>query len=337
MVVTLGLLAGCSSATPTASADQTEASNAPKVGKDIEKDPLKIAFIPLSTSGVASALELKAIEDQLLYYKNAKLQVFDPQFDPSKQVTMIQECITQKYDGILIEPMDPETVGKAIVEAEMAGIPVCTINPQVSQPHAFGIKGSDYMSGEIAAEYLCKAFNDKANVVILDAPAAQMASVMYSKGFNDYLAANNKTEMVVIDYQNIDNWSLDIANQAMRDLLTKHSDIDAVFCASDDLALGAVQAVNSAGRADEIKVWGAGGFPNALKAIQDGIMYGTSFQDYYTELSAATYLLLNHIQTGKTAITEGYSETPIVQCPAFPCTKENMDIIIAQSRQAEIK
>ena len=80
--------------------------------------------------------------------------------------------------------------------------------------------------------------------------------------------------------------SLDLANQAIS--LTKH-DIDAVFCASDDLALGAVQAVNAAA-ANPMN-----GDSNALKAIQDGIMYGTSFQDYYTELSG--YLLLNHIQT----------------------------------------
>ncbi|NLM22367.1 MAG: hypothetical protein GX207_11620 [Peptococcaceae bacterium] len=69
MVVTLGFLAGCSGTTPTGPEDQTAAPNAPStVGKDIENEPLKIAFIPLSTSGVASALELKAIEDQLLYY-----------------------------------------------------------------------------------------------------------------------------------------------------------------------------------------------------------------------------------------------------------------------------
>jgi ABC-type sugar transport system substrate-binding protein len=234
--------------------------------------------------------------------------------------------------------MDQENFGKAIVEADAAGIPVCTINPQVSQPHAFGIKGSDYMSGQIAAEYLCKALNDKGNIVILDAPAAQMATIMYSPGFKDYLAANNKTGIKILDFQNIDNWSVDIANQTMRDLITKHGDnIHAVFGASDDLALGAVQAITAAGKTGKILVWGAGGFPNAFKAIKEGTMYGTSFQDYYQELSAAMVMELYCIQNGITAAAAGYTQTPIIETPAFPCTKENVERLQIQSHQEDIK
>ncbi|NLO98508.1 MAG: sugar ABC transporter substrate-binding protein [Peptococcaceae bacterium] len=340
MLVSLTLITGCSSGSEPAGSEAPggEGGGASLQGKNIEQESLKIAFIPLSTSGVACAMELKGMEDQLSVYPNIELVTFDPQYDPSKQVAMIEECITQGFDAILIEPMDPETVGIAIKNAEDAGIPVCTVNLQVSQPHALGIKGSDYMAGQVGAEELCKLFNDKANIVILDAPAAQMASVRYSAGFEDYLKENNKTEMKIIDYQNIDNWSVDIANQVMRDLITKHGDnIDAVFAASDDLALGAVQAIQAAGKTGKIKVWGAGGFPNALKAIKDGSMYGTSFMDYYQELSTAILMTLYCVQTGLTYQTAGFTETPIIQTPAFACTAENVDEIIATSRQSQLQ
>jgi ABC-type sugar transport system substrate-binding protein len=95
MLVAFTLLSGCSSNSAPAGTNNKPAGDAPaKVGKDI-KQPLKIAYIPLSTSGVACSLEIKAMTDQLLTYPNVKFQVFDPQFDPSKQVTMIQECVTQ--------------------------------------------------------------------------------------------------------------------------------------------------------------------------------------------------------------------------------------------------
>ncbi|NLM21270.1 MAG: sugar ABC transporter substrate-binding protein [Peptococcaceae bacterium] len=314
---------GSSESADAPGGDQTGAS---AQFRDIENEELKIAFIPLSTSGVACATATRGFETAIAAYPNIKLQVFDPQYDPSKQVTMINECITQQYDAIIIEPMDPETVGNAIVEAEKEGIPVLALNLQVSTVHTVGVKGSDYMAGQVGAEELCKALNDQGNVVILDAPAAQMTSTRHSLGFKDWLEQNNKTGINILDYQNIEAWSLDNAHQVMRDLITKHGDaIDAVFAASDDLALGAVQAITGAGKTGEILVWGCQGFPNALQAIKDGTMYGTSRMDDFVQCHSAMLVLLNHIQTGTTAQTAGYTQTPIVQTGAFACTKENVD------------
>ena len=230
LLVTFTMFTGCSSSDSADAPGGDQTGTPAKMGKDIENEELKIAFIPLSTSGVACATAVNGFETALAAYPNIKLQVFDPQYDPSKQITMINECITQNYDGIIIEPMDPETVGKAIVEAEEAGIPVLALNLQVSTVHTVGTKGSDYMAGQVGAEQLCKALNDQGNIVILDAPAAQMTSTKHSLGFKEWLEQNNKTGINILDYQNIEAWSLDNANQVMRDLITKHGDqIDAVF------------------------------------------------------------------------------------------------------------
>jgi ABC-type sugar transport system substrate-binding protein len=326
MMVTFTMLSGCSTdQSNSGSAQSGDQAGAPAKGKDINKDPITIAWIPLSTSGVANAITVKGFETALAAYPNIKLKIFDPQYDPSKQVTMINECITQKVDAILIEPMDPETVGKAITEAEAAGIVVMANNLQVSVPHSFGVKGSDYMAGQVGAEELCKALNDKGNIVILDAPAAQMTSTRHSLGFKEWLAQNNKTGINIIDYQNIEAWSMDNANQVMRDLLTKHGDkIDAVFAASDDLALGAVQAIQGAGKTGKILVWGCQGFPNAIQAIKDGTMYGTSRMDDYTQACSAMMTMLYILQAGIHAPDMGFAQTPIVQTGAFACKKEDL-------------
>ena len=118
----------------------------------------------------------------------------------------------------------------------------------------------------------------------------------------------------------------------MRDLLTKYEQIDCVYCASDDIAKGANQAIDAAGRAAEIKVYSSMGYPDALQQIKDGTMFGTYFSDSYLEYATALYLTLHAIETGITASSAGYASTPIIDMPTVPTTIENVENIIKDSR-----
>lgn len=302
-------------------------------GKDIFTDDIKIAHIALSTAGITNVLIEKGINEQLVLYPNVEVKYFDPMYDINTQISLINECITQGFDAIIIEPLDTEALNLTILEAEQAGVPVITVNTGATAVHTLHMQGSDYKAGWRSGEEMAKLAGGQGTALVLDCPAEQKAIGLMGTGFEDYIREN--TQIEILENQSIPNWSTENANTTMRDLLTKYSDVTMVYCASDDIAMGAIQAIEAAGRGDEgIIVWGNCGFLPALDAIKSGKMAGSMFSDVYVQYASALYSALYFIETGLTAVTAGYAETPIVDQAMTPVTAENVDEILAVSRWA---
>jgi ribose transport system substrate-binding protein len=300
-------------------------------GKDIFNDEIKIAHIALSTAGITNVLIQKGVNEQLVLYPNVKVSYFDAMYDVNTQMSLINECITQGFDAILIEPLDTEALNTTIIDAENAGIPVITVNTGANAVHTLHMQGSDYKAGWRSGEEMAKLTNGQGTAIVLDCPAEQKAIGLMGTGFEEYIAQN--TDIELLENQSIPNWSTENANTTMRDMLTKYSDITMVYCASDDIALGAIQAIEAGGRSgDGIIVWGNCGYLPALDAITDGRMAGSMFSDVYVQYSSALYFALYFISTGTTSVTAGYTETPIVDQAMTPVTRANVDDIRAVSR-----
>ncbi|MDR1573709.1 MAG: sugar ABC transporter substrate-binding protein [Clostridiales Family XIII bacterium] len=307
------------------------------VGKDIygfqtgTPAETKIAFIPLSTAGVTNSMVQASLAEQLIFYPNITVTYFDPMYDLNKQMSMINECVTQGYDAIMLEASDTEALNTTIADAEAAGVPVITINVGASGLHTLHVQGNDYKSGREAGRVLADALGGQGNVIVLDCPAAQKPISLMGTGFEDYVK-EEAPGVTLLESAPIDMWSPEIANTTMRDLLTKYDKIDGVYCVSDDIAHGATQAIEAAGRSAEVKVYGSMGYPDALQAIKNGTMFGTYFSDGYLEYSTALYLTLHIIQTGITAPAAGYTTTPIIDMPTIPTTAANVENVINDSR-----
>ena len=323
--------AGCASKAEGVDSGGDPAAESALTGKDINTEQIKIAFIPLSTAGITNSMYEMTLAETLSMYENVETNVFDGQYDVTVQNNNIQECITQGYDAIIIEVLDTEASNSAITDAEAAGIPVVTINCGASAIHTMHIQGADYEMGIQGATHLAEACGNKGNIIILDCPAASVGSSRMGTGAQDYV--ENTSGMTLVDHQYIDNWSTDNAMTTMSDLLTKHSDIAAVYCASDDIALGAIQAIEAAGRdSDGILVWGGSGYPSAFQAISDGRMFGTSWCDTYSEMSTAVYSALYFISSGVNSVSCGYTQTPTVNQAMIAVTKDNVNSIFDISR-----
>lgn len=312
-----------------ANASMNEEAGAGKLGngKDIYNDEIKIAWIPLSTAGQVNEIINLCFEDCLRIYPNISITTFDPQYDVNKQISMVSECITQKYDAIFFLPMDTAACNNVITEAEEAGIPVITIDCGATAVHSFHLQGTDYGSGQLAGEIMAEALDGKGNYIVLDAPAEQKAIGRMGTGFIDYMTAN--TECVMLEDSCVPMWSQENANTQMRDLLTKYDDIQAVYCASDDIAMGCLQAIEAAGRdKDGILIYGNVGYAPVLEAIKAGKIFGTNYSDTYAHFYTVFHVALNLIQTGTTAVTAGYTETPVVYDTLVPVNADNVDYIM---------
>lgn len=302
-------------------------------GKDIYKDEINIAYIPLSTAGQINQVIELVFKDALLIYPNVKITSFDPGYDLNKQISMFNEAITGGYDAIIALPLDVAACNDVITQAEQAGIPVLTIDCGAKATHTFHLQGTDYGSGQLAAEIVAKELNNTGNYIVLDAPAAQKAIGRMGTGFIDYMNANTQCKM--LEDFSIEMWSQDNARVAMTDFLTKYQsgEIQAVYCASDDIAAGALQAIEAAGRDKEgIIIYGNVGMLPVLQAIKDGKIYGTNFSDTYAHFYTAFHMALYFIATGTTSVTAGYSATPVVYDTLIPVNKDNVDYIMQISR-----
>lgn len=352
--LTLATLAGCGSSgtanatsseevvATTAAAESAAASAAIATAagethvKILGEDPIKIAYIPMSTSGVVNNIVKMAFADTIDAYKETvTIDYFDPAYDIQKQITMINDCVTQGYDCIIGELFDPVATATAVEECEAAGIPFITTNSGTVAVHTLHIRGVDYLSGWKAAEEIAKvkSVDDPLKVVIIDFPAQMLSVALQSQGFIDYMEQNTKWEL--IDDRCIDNISTEGANTAVRDILTKYDQIDIIFNVGDDMTAGTLQAVKAAGRDDgSILIYGNYGLPATFEDLTsaDGALYGLNFCDYYGEYCTAMSYALYHAITGTTAATMGLDDTPTIALSVFPITREDAALYRPLSR-----
>ena len=306
--------------------------------KVLGTDEIKIAYIPISTAGVTNKIVELAFNDTIDAYKDSgtiTVDYFDPGYDAQTQITMVNDAVNQGYDCIFLECADPVSLATPVAEAEAAGIPVITLNLNAETPHTLHLRGVDYQAGWKAAETLAGDLgaDKELGVVIIDCPAAMAATNLQSNGFLDYMDAN--TNWVLLDHRNVDNFSQEGANTAMRDILTKYDNIDIVFNMMDDLTTGTLQAIEAAGRNDgSIVVYGNMGNPSTFDVLTNGSgdLYGLNFADYYTEYCMGMAYALYYAMTGICGGTLGYTATPEYALTCWPVTPENADIYKVMSR-----
>ena len=249
LMLIMAFMAGCGSKTAEAGPDS--AGNAVALDrKDVFSDPVLIAWIPMSTAGQVNTIVQQAADEIMATYATVTINFFDASFDPNTQITLINECITQGYDAIVMECADATAVGPVVAEAEEAGVNIITFNLNTDVVHTMYIKYDSYSGGWVSAEAMMQMLGGKGNILLLDVPAEQAVSTTFCKGFEEYVKENNP-DVNILEYINLNGNAQEDAYNAMRDLLTKYDTIDGVYSPDDNFGLGIVQAIQEAGRLDE--------------------------------------------------------------------------------------
>jgi ABC-type sugar transport system substrate-binding protein len=340
VMATLGLAAcekdsGSDAPAPAASDDESGITKPTEfTGKNILEDEINIWYITLSTAGITNKMAKLAFDYVVKYYPNIKVTMQDSQYNPENQVTFLNEALTQNIDAVIVEAMDPGATQGPIEALEAAGIPVITENLNTFAVHSLHIQGNDYNSGEEAADVIAKAVGEKGVAVAIDGPQQQAETNRMTVGFEDQIVAKYPG----IEFKErayTDNFDAAIAQTNTAALIQKYPDLSIVYCASDDLANGAISAIKAAGKEKDIIVYGGMGFPDALQRIKDGTQFGTYFSDAYLENSTALYQAIYFIETGVSVKSMGYTATPILDQPTTPTTKDNIDLIIEISHWKE--
>jgi galactofuranose transport system substrate-binding protein len=198
----------------------------------------------------------------------------DAQGQTSKQFADIEDLIARQVDVIFLAPREYEGLTPALEAARTAKIPVFLIDRRAAgRPgeHFVSFIGSDFIAqGRRVGEWLVKATDGKASIVELTGTAGSSVAIDRAKGFRD--AIKPYPNMKIIATQTAD-FSRAAAVRVMENIIqSKGSEITAVYAHNDEMALGAIQALKSAGMkpGQDVVVGSIDGQKTALEAIIRG-------------------------------------------------------------------
>lgn len=199
------------------------------------------------------------------------------EFDVARQKDQIQEFIVRKVNAIIVSPCDSKSIGTSIKAANDAGIPVFTADIACL---AEGVQvvthvASDNVEGgRLAAQAVAQAINGAGKVAIIDHPEVESV-IQRVKGFEEELANYPEIKLVA---KLSGHGVKDQAFRTAEDILQSHPDLAAVFGINDDSALGALAAVEKAGKQSQVKIIGFDAVPEARAAIKDGKIFADVIQ-----------------------------------------------------------
>ncbi|MGV9353644.1 ABC transporter substrate-binding protein [Streptomyces misionensis] len=202
-----------------------------------------------STSNPSRATETKSIEAQAKRL-GVKLIERNANADVNAQNSQIEDMIAQGAKVLIVAPENSDGLGPALAQAKAKKIPVLTIDRSVTGTACtdfIAFAGSDfYGQARIAADDLAKATDGSAHVAILTGSPGNNVTTDRTKGFEDQVKAKYPNMKIVASQTG--NFAQTDGQKVMEQLLQAHSDINAVYAENDEMALGAIQAIKSAGK-----------------------------------------------------------------------------------------
>ena len=213
------------------------------------------------------AIEAKAAE------LGAKTIVLNGANDSAKDVTNMENLLSAGVDIVLYNPVDSDAAATVAQMAIDKGVQIISLDRGVNGAEVISHIASDNVyGGRIATEKLIELLGGKGIIAEIQGMAGASAANDRHQGFVEAVTAAGP-DIEVADSQ-IGDWDTTKAMGILENMLTARPDIQAVFCANDNMAIGAVQAAQQAGRSD-IFIIGFDAEQVALDAIEEGTMYGT--------------------------------------------------------------
>lgn len=204
-----------------------------------------------------------------------ELLVTDAQDSVSTQINDIEDLIQRGVAVLIVNPTDSAAVVPAVMAANAAGIPVIAVDRGVDGGNlAYFIASDNAAGGASAAQFICEQVGGTGNVVELEGIAGTSAARERGLGFNTYM--RESCAGVTIVARQTANFNRAEGLTVMENILTAQPAIDALFAHNDEMALGALQAIEASGRS--IVVVGFDATDDAVAAVKAGRMAATVAQ-----------------------------------------------------------
>jgi ribose transport system substrate-binding protein len=205
------------------------------------------------------------------------VQAAEREIDVERQMQIIENLIETRVAVLCICPSGSKEIVPAVGKANRAGIPVIIVDDELDESAVAqqGVSfdtyiGSDNVEGgRIAGQYLVDASGTSARLAVLEGTPGHQTGDARLRGFLDAIRSAPGVAVVVSQTA---NWERDQGFTVFRNMLQAHQEIDALFACNDMMALGALEAIQAAGRTGRIRVIGFDAVDDARTAIAAGRM-----------------------------------------------------------------
>ncbi|HSC39688.1 MAG TPA: D-ribose ABC transporter substrate-binding protein, partial [Chitinophagaceae bacterium] len=223
-------------------------------------------FVFLAEKAAARATEL-----------GYETRIFDSQNSTSLESDHFENIIVSHFDAILFNPTDANGSVANVLKAKAAGVPVFCMDREVNSADGptSQILSDSYSGAVDVARYFTGQLQKKGTYVELLGIVGDNNTWARSKGFHSVV--DNYPGLKMVAQQSAD-FDRNKGMEVMESILQAHPDIDGVFCGNDAMAMGAYQALVSAGKAAKVKVFGFDGSEDVVTSIKDNKMAATGMQ-----------------------------------------------------------
>ncbi len=188
--------------------------------------------------------------------------------DKLKQINGVQDLIARGVKGILISPIDAVGVNAAYDAAAAGKVPIVSVARGSTSPNqTIHVAMDEKQIGRDIAEWTAKQIGGKGKVALLLGPSGAPTFKNLGDGYAEAMAKYPGIQIVIKQDGPL---TRERGLKQTEDALVANPDLAAIYTANDDVALGAMQAVNAANRKGKTLVTGMNGVPPALRAVKEG-------------------------------------------------------------------
>jgi ribose transport system substrate-binding protein len=208
------------------------------------------------------------------HYPDVDLVITDGENEPSKQISDVESLMKQGIKVLIISPVQAEPLTPIVQQVMQANIPVVTLDREVNTKVTCRIGAENRPIGVDAGKFIIKRLNGTGNVVEIEGTVGASATIGRHEGFRDAIRAAPRIKVIADQFC---DYLREPAMKFVEETLKRFGpgQIQAIYAHNDEMALGAIQVVEAAGRLNEIAIVGIDGQNSAFQAIKDGKLAAT--------------------------------------------------------------
>lgn len=262
---------------------------------------LTIGFVP----GIASDPFFKAMQlgaEAKAKELNVKLlwQGAPDEYSPQSEIPFVDSMLTQRVDGLVLVPTDPDALQPSVAKAQELKIPVVTVDTTVTDQSYLTsyITGDNVDGGKLAAQTLAKQIGDAGEVFLMSGSPSATTNRLREQGFKDELKHHPNITLVGTEYSNSQPAK---ATSAVNTILLKHPNLKGIFAVDGTSGTGTVAALRNSGKAGKVKLVGYDAYQNQVADLKAGVFSALIAQKPGDEAAQALQDLVDVLKGTNTA------------------------------------
>lgn len=311
MVVTL---AACGGGGKEGTSDSSSGSSS-----EASSDKKRVCFVARASADTFAAWLTSEMKKEAEKYDNIELTTVSGEGDDNKENGLLEDCITKKYDLVIVQSNNNAAQAPYVQQLVDAGIPVITTNPTTHQSDLDGGDDDSVLEGtgtvdadpmeqaKVGADRAVKEVPQNAKVVVLNGPSGNYHADNRRVAWTEYFF--DKRPDVEILYEDYANWNSDEALKLMESWVQSGTHIDAIISMNDNMAAGAIEAIredkNYVGEdgTPSFLAYGVDGTAQGCLLIKEGLLTSTALQSA-ADLAKKNMEYADKVVKGEMKVTE---------------------------------